>query len=310
MVANGMGNGSDFDLTRGDPDGPSRGTVRHLPRRNRVECAPVIDDGDDWDTHNAQSLAVPAAPATPPEPSPDPAAAYDLATHTEPPQVAIAPAPDVNVDVDPDAHDDETKNDVVAEPVALLPVDDEPAAYTLRAPTGPTRSYTARRISAVLILALAGLTTIAVILSIQPGGSSATTPRISTGTPLTSHIAAAIQTAGRTSAAEITTLISKAHLTSKTTHRKPPAQRRRHPRTARHTATAATRTKTSPPVAQTPASNYTPPPTSSSTSDTPTAGAVTQTHTPAPTHVTSTPKAGPTNAGALGGIGTCVKGCT
>jgi hypothetical protein len=64
-----MGSGSDFDLTRGDSEEPRRGSVTQLRHRARPAAPPVIDEGDDWPTDNARSLAVPTpTPAATPGP--------------------------------------------------------------------------------------------------------------------------------------------------------------------------------------------------------------------------------------------------
>ena len=48
----------DFDLTRKDSEEARRSSVRQL-RRTRTTQPPVLDDGDDWNTRNADSLTVP-----------------------------------------------------------------------------------------------------------------------------------------------------------------------------------------------------------------------------------------------------------
>jgi len=69
MVPNGMGSGSDFDLTREDSDEPRRSSVTQLRHRARPAAPPVIDEGDNWPTDNARSLAVRTpTPAATPEP--------------------------------------------------------------------------------------------------------------------------------------------------------------------------------------------------------------------------------------------------
>lgn len=69
-----MGNQSDFDLTRGNGEGPRKtGSVSQI--RERVRPASPWDEGEDhdpiqhWDTRNARSLQVPA-PLNPPATSP------------------------------------------------------------------------------------------------------------------------------------------------------------------------------------------------------------------------------------------------
>jgi hypothetical protein len=64
-----MGSSSDFDLTREDSDEPRRGSVTQLRHRARPTSPPVIDEGDDWPTDNARSLAIPTpTPAATPGP--------------------------------------------------------------------------------------------------------------------------------------------------------------------------------------------------------------------------------------------------
>ena len=64
-----MGSSSDFDLTREDSDEPRRGSVTQLRHHARPAAPPVIDEGDDWPTDNARSLAVPTpTPAATPGP--------------------------------------------------------------------------------------------------------------------------------------------------------------------------------------------------------------------------------------------------
>jgi hypothetical protein len=83
----------DFDLTREDPDEPRRSSVLQL-RRTRTTPAPIIDDGDDWDTRNAASLAIPSQkPLAPPAIDERPSDRTDAFNLEPPADTSPVPAP-------------------------------------------------------------------------------------------------------------------------------------------------------------------------------------------------------------------------
>jgi hypothetical protein len=329
MVANGMGIGGDFDLTRGDSEEPRRNSILQLRHRTPLEPPPVIDDGDDWDTHNAGSLAIPRVPVAE---RPSRADTFNLAAPSRQ-QEEIDADPDTAAgsnrlgasadqsltptsDDNPTADEDETTK---PGPRPVDATDDD--ASSLHATTARTRSYRTRRFSTILILGLAGLTTPIVILSNQ-SARSPSTPAPVTKTAPSAHTSAGARTLTGASVREIGTAIAKTHITAKATRRTHardvvPRRTTRHGNrrtpgpyspaihysTAPSAVTSVTRT-----VAQSsvPAQS---PPSAPVASPQPSPGATASAAHSSSTTTQRSRSTGDSAATLLGGIGSCVKGC-
>jgi hypothetical protein len=291
-----MGNSSDFDLTREDSDEPRRSSVTQLRHRARPTAPPVIDEGDDWPTDNARSLAVPT-PTPAATPGPVEVASRDDAFNLEP-----KPASDGPVDPGHDAPGAQVKpiGPAQHQPFAAPQPGRTVAEHSRRRPAFAdwllpslrsllARTHVHKRVVTATCVAVAlALGASKFYDAINTTGSRATSTKVTeassrriTTSPTIDHSAAKNSAFVAHKKAHPGRLTHRTH--RQATHHRTAPTRRKHPRTPSSSSTtssvsASQHTYTSPAPVATPAA---PSPTQATSARTPPASTSSSTKTPA-----------------------------